>query len=170
MINLSKTRSYYMNNFLNLLGEMFRFVLDACIFFLGLAKHLFFAAKEWFLYIPISEKIIVLNLIPSFFAASMDSASFIIADFEKGVTNPYAAYLVGIALFMIISSFYRNKFTFAGRIIFNAFYLIAFVYMNINGTITKTENFEYSVFFYFNYFVALLNIAGCLLSRFVYYR
>lgn len=73
-----------MNNFLNLLREIVRFVLDACIFFLGLAKHLFFAAKEWFLYIPVSEKIIVLNLIPSFFAASMDSASFKIADFEKG--------------------------------------------------------------------------------------
>ncbi|MBP7901783.1 MAG: hypothetical protein KA015_03085 [Spirochaetes bacterium] len=159
-----------MNNFLNLLKELIKFILDACIFFLGLAKHLLLAAKEWFIYIPVSEKIIVLNLIPSFFAASMDSASFKIADFEKGVTNPYAAYLVGISLFMIISSFYRNKFTFAGRIGFNLIYLIAIIYLNISGSITKPQNFEYSVFFYFNYLVALLNITASLLSRFVYFK
>ena len=173
-----------MGNLVNLLREIAIFIIDAVVFAAGLVRVFAKSAWEWFLYIPVSEKIIVINVIPAFLTASMDSGYFKMnyyediinkspfIEFVKGVNNPYAAYIVCIAAFMIVSSFFRNKYTFAARLLINSLYLIFIIYLHSSGKISKVapEEFSYTVFFYLNYAVSIINIAASLVSKVVYYR
>ena len=159
-----------MNTAVNLLKDILIFIIDALIWLIALVKSAALAIWDWLLSVPLSEKIIVFTFIPSFFAVAMPAARFPIFETSFEVTNPLAVYLIGIALLMLLTSFYRGRIALALRIGVNIAYLAAVIWIHASGTITMARPYSMTFFFYLNYAAPILFLTGTILSRFVYFR
>jgi hypothetical protein len=123
--------------------------------------------REWFLHVPLFEKIIVINTIPAFFAVTMEAGRFRIFDSWFSLTNPLAVYLIAVVVIMLAVSafnFYDNRWFAAARVLINIYYLgWAFWYL-MSDSLTKARPYEVSFWYNFNFIVPVIYIVFSALS------
>ncbi len=116
-------------------------------------------AVEWFLELSLLNKIIVINIIPSFFAITLPIAKYYIFESWSGINNPIAVYLILIVAIMFGTIFFHGPMVLAGRIVSNLWYLIAVIVIYSTHSISHAP-YEISIGFFFNLAAPVIYMAA----------
>jgi hypothetical protein len=123
-------------------------------------------AWNWFLELPLFEKLILFNGVPAMLAALLPVAQFPIFDSYHIIHNPLAHLVILLGLYMFGSAFLRHNGWFViGRCVFSVYYLIRVIYVSIaDNAITYSKEYTVSASFGINYIVPVVYIILTFLS------
>ncbi len=154
---------------INIFHELFNLVRSLVLTILGYAYDVLLFFYEKFLEIPLTEKIIVINSIPAFFAVVLPVARYYIFEEWYYINNPLSVYLIGIVLFMVAGTLLRYFWVLVLRVLVNMYYLFWVIYLPMAGELTKADPYEITVGYYVNIAVPAVYILVAAVS-FVLYR
>mgnify|MGYP000903937375 FL=1 len=150
-------------------------LLDITVYLLTLIKNLLLwvfnllfqigtSLYEKFQEITLPEKVIFLNIIGAFFAVVLPMAKFYIFESYSYTNNPLAVYLIGIAMIMFASVYFRGFYVLVIRVALNAYYLAWVIYLPMADKITKADPHTLTVGYYLNIIVPVVYILAALVS------
>ncbi len=154
---------------INIFHELFILARGLFMAILGYAYDFILFLYEKFLEIPLTEKIIVINSIPAFFAVVLPVARYYIFEEWYNINNPLSVYMIGIVFFMVAGTIFRYFWVLVLRLLVNMYYLFWIIYLPMAGELTKADPYEISVGYYVNIAVPAVYILVAAVS-FVIYR
>jgi hypothetical protein len=139
---------------------IFNYTLDILRFCIRKAAEFVISAWNWFLELPLFEKLIIVNGIPAMLAALLPVAQFPIFDSYHIIHNPIAHLVILLGLYMFGSIFLRhNGWIIIGRFAFSAYYLIRVIYVSLaDNAITYSKEYTMSGTFVINFIVPVIYI------------
>ncbi len=148
--------------------KIYKGIMEFLLSIVRLLKTIALAIKNalWEKYLKISlpEKIIILNIVPAFFAIILPVARFKIFDSYFYVNNPLAVYLLGIAILMPVSGYLKNIIKLAIRLAVNLYFLFWIIYIPLAEQLTKAKPHEIYFGYYLNIAVPAVFIIMSLIS------
>ncbi|MBN2401356.1 MAG: hypothetical protein JXN64_03060 [Spirochaetes bacterium] len=143
-------------------------VLEIFSFFKKILFSVLSRIWEKFVKFSIPGKIILLNIIPAFFAIILPVAKFNIFEGYYSVNNPLGVYLIGVIIIMIASYYLKGITKLLTRSFINAYYLFWIVYIPFAGGLTKAQPYDITYGYYLNIAVPAIFIAASLADYFMY--
>jgi len=154
---------------INLFYELFKLATDLIMTILGYGHDFILFLYEKFLEIPLTEKIIVINSIPAFFAVVLPVARYYIFEEWYYINNPLSVYMIGIVFFMVAGTLFRYFWVLVLRVLVNMYYLFWVIYLPMAGELTKADPYDITFGYYMNIAVPAVYILVAAVS-FVIYR
>jgi hypothetical protein len=151
---------------LQMAETILNYAIDIIRFCVRKAGELTITAWNWFLQLPLFEKLIIFNGIPAMLAALLPVAQFPIFDSYHIIHNPLAHLVILLGLYMFGSIFLRHNGWFViGRFVFCTYYLIRVIYVSLaDNAITFSKEYTMSGSFVINYIVPVVYILFAFLS------
>lgn len=149
----------FAGNLAGFLIQLVQFILQKAIAF----AHIVW---EWFISLPIIEKLMLAAGIPAICAVILPAAKFDIFDSVYEVNNPLSHYMAMIGIIMFVSIVVRNfRYMVLIRCGVNAYYLAwALYYYMGKGLITKADQYTITPYYLLNFIVPVIYIVLSLLS------
>lgn len=119
-------------------------------------------AIEWFLGLPLLNKIIVVNTITSFFAIVLPIAKYYIFESWFGINNPLAVYLILIVAIMFGTIFFHGPVVLAARVAANLCYFISVIVIYATHSISHAP-YVISIGFFLNLIAPMIYIAAAVM-------
>ena len=159
---------YYNDTLRNIMRNFYKIIESLIDITRGVLKFVWHTAvllikKAWikFLGVNNSGKIIILNVIPAFFAVVLPVARFRIFDSYFDVNNPFAVHMIGIIVLMFVCEFFKRIVKLVIRLLLNTYYLFWIIYTPLaGGGLTKAQPHEITFGYYFNIAVPLIFMAA----------
>ncbi len=133
-------------------------ILEAVIFIADKIYRAGYFIYDWFIFLVLFEKIIVINGFLAMFAVILPSAEFKIFDSVYQVNNPLSVYMIILAGAMFLSVFYRGLYGTIFRVVINLYYLFWIIYLPLFPGLTKAEPYSLTFGYYLNVLVPLIYI------------
>jgi hypothetical protein len=145
---------------------LLNYAIDIVRFIVRKAGEFAILTWNWFLELPLFEKLIIFNGIPAMLAALLPVAQFPIFDSYHIIQNPLAHLVILLGLYMFGSIFLRRNGWFViGRFVFCIYYFIRVVYVSFaDNAITFSKEYTMSGSFVINYIVPVVYLLLTFLS------
>ena len=151
--------------FASLIGRIWDLVVELLAWILSILKRIWEWAIEHFLSLSLFNRLLVLMVIPAFFAVIKPSARFAIFGGWHYVNNPMSENMIGIVFLIAVSFFIPAIFALIIRIIPSIAYFIWTLYLQLSESLSKTA-YELTFWHYLNLAVPLLIVALSVFSYF----
>jgi len=156
----------FKDNVIDFAGNLASFLIQLIQFIIQKAIEFAHIVWEWFISLPIIEKLMIAAGIPAICAVILPAAKFDIFDSVYEVNNPLSHYMAMIGIIMFISIIVRNfRFMVLVRCGVNAYYLAWAIYYYLGkGLITKADQYTITPYYFLNFIVPVIYIALSLMS------
>lgn len=144
-------------------------VFEVFHFLISLLKKLFSFLINHFTNLNVIEKIIIYMTIPTFFAVVLPMARYYIFESYMTINNPFAVYLIGIVIIMLIGQFISSIMATIIRCSATMAYFISLLYLHLTHEISKAP-YEIMYGFYINILIIVLYFLLSVLSYILFFK
>jgi len=142
---------------------MIEFIKDIIAWIFSLIRRAAEFLFAYFLQLGFFDKLLVLTIIPAFFAVIKPTARYYIFETWFYINNPLAENLIGIVFLIAVSFFIPPVFALILRVVPSTAYFIWVIYLQASHSISKAP-YELVFWHYLNMLVPLLFAVFSLLS------